>query len=40
METIAQLIVLLIAFALFRAYVNDGWPGVRAWWRAKLVGDA
>jgi hypothetical protein len=37
-ETIAQLILLLIAFALFRAYVQHGWPGVRAWWRSKLVG--
>ena len=39
METIAQLIILLIAFALFRAYVQGGWPAVDAWWRAKLVGS-
>lgn len=39
METIAQLIILLIAFALFRAYVQGGWPNVRTWWRAKLVGS-
>lgn len=38
METLAQLIVLLIAFALFRAFVTGGWPAVDAWWRSKLVG--
>lgn len=38
METLAQLIVALIAFALFKAYVDGGWPGVRVWWRSKLVG--
>jgi hypothetical protein len=37
-ETIAQLIILLVAFALFRAYVQGGWPDVRVWWRSKLVG--
>jgi hypothetical protein len=37
-ETLAQLILLLIAFALFRAFVEGGWPQVRKWWRAKLVG--
>jgi hypothetical protein len=38
-ETIAQLLLLLIALALFKAYVDGGWPRVRAWWRAKLVGS-
>lgn len=39
METIAQLFLLLIALALFKAYVDGGWPRVRQWWHAKLVGD-
>jgi hypothetical protein len=38
-ETIAQLLLLLIAVALLRAYIEGGWPQVRRWWRAKLVGD-
>jgi hypothetical protein len=37
-KTLAQLAVLLIAIALFVAYMRGGWPGVRHWWRAKLVG--
>jgi hypothetical protein len=37
-ETIAQLLLLLIALALFKAYTEAGWPGVRRWWRAKLIG--
>jgi hypothetical protein len=39
-ETIAQLIVLLILIALFKAYIDGGWAGVDAWWRSKLIGGS
>jgi hypothetical protein len=38
LETIAQLLLLLIALALFKAYVDGGMPRVRQWWRSKLIG--
>lgn len=38
METLAQLLLLLIAIALFIAYMQGGWPAVRHWWGMKLRG--
>lgn len=38
METIAQLLLLLVAFALLKAYLDGGGAGVRQWLRAKVVG--
>lgn len=38
METLAQLLLLLIGIALFVAYMRGGWPEVRHWWRMKLIG--
>jgi hypothetical protein len=37
-ETLAQLLLLLVAIALFSAYMYGGWPGVRHWWGMKLRG--
>jgi hypothetical protein len=39
-DTLAALVVAAIAVATLRAYVNEGMPGVRKWWRLHLVGAA
>jgi hypothetical protein len=38
MESIARIVVLLLAVALLLALSRGGWGGVRAWLHAKFIG--
>jgi hypothetical protein len=37
--TLAEILLLLIAFANVKAFMVDGMAGVTEWWRLKLVGS-
>lgn len=37
-ESLAQLLLLLLALALFLNFVQHGWPGVTRWLRVKFIG--
>lgn len=38
MESLAVILLLLLAIALLAAFASGGWKGIGSWWHAKFIG--